>query len=203
MKHNTKTSVKNVTLEIVSPMHPLWEQVINHVSQRYHQAFNADLKQFMPAYLTLMNHDDILSVCGFSTAQDQRLFLEQYLDDDAQTLVASTFDCTVKRSNLVEFGHLASFANGMSSLHFYLIAEMLVDNGFEWCIFTATDPLHAMMVRLGLEPKIIANADQNKIPDAKSTWGSYYEHQPRVLAGNLRKGLERLQLIQKRMRKQA
>ena len=91
----------------------------------------------------------------------------------------------------------------MSSLHFYLIAEMLVNLGFEWCIFTATDPLHAMMARLGLEPHIIAQAAQNKVPYAKSTWGSYYEHQPRVLAGNLQKGLERLRLVQERKRKQA
>lgn len=103
----------------------------------------------------------------------------------------------------MEFGHLASFAKGMSALHFYLIAEMLVNLGFEWCIFTATDPLHAMMARLGLEPHIIAQADQNKVPDAESTWGSYYEHQPRVLAGNLQKGLERLRLVQERKRKQA
>ncbi|MDW1853670.1 thermostable hemolysin, partial [Vibrio sp. Vb0888] len=38
---------------------------------------------------------------------------------------------------------------------------------------------------------------------AESTWGSYYEHQPRVLAGNLQKGLERLRLVQERKRKQA
>ena len=203
MKRHAKTSAQSVTLEIVNPTHPLWQKVIKHVSQRYQEAFFAKLKQFMPAYLTLIDNDNIISVCGFRIAKDEPLFLEQYLEDDAHKLVSSVFNCDVKRSNLVEFGHLASFAKGMSPLHFYLIAEMLVELGFEWCIFTATDPLHAMMTRLGLEPQIIAHADQNKVPDAQSTWGSYYEHQPRVLAGNLLKGLERLQLIQERKRKQA
>ncbi|MDW1858908.1 thermostable hemolysin [Vibrio sp. Vb0974] len=203
MKHHAQTSADGFTLDIVYPMHPLWSQVIEHVSQRYQEAFFAELKQFMPAYLTLIEGGQIISVCGFRIAEDEPLFLEQYLEDDAQKLVSNVFNCAVKRSNLVEFGHLASFAKGMSSLHFYLIAEMLVNLGFEWCIFTATDPLHAMMARLGLEPHIIAQADQNKVPDAESTWGSYYEHQPRVLAGNLQKGLERLRLVQERKRKQA
>ncbi|PFG56239.1 thermostable hemolysin [Vibrio sp. ES.051] len=203
MKHYASNLAKGFTLEIVYSTHPLWKNVIEHVSQRYQEAFFAELKQFMPAYLTLINDEHIISVCGFRIAESQPLFLEQYLEDDAHKLVSSAFNCEVTRANLVEFGHLASFAKGMSSLHFYLIAEMLVEQGFEWCIFTATDPLHAMMTRLGLEPQIIAQAEQNKVTDAQSTWGSYYEHQPRVLAGNLLKGLERLRLVQEKKHKQA
>ncbi|MHA2938042.1 thermostable hemolysin [Vibrio sp. RC27] len=203
MTARRRTSLNNVTLDIIHPTHPLRKRVIEHVSRRYQDAFFAELKQFMPAYLTLMDNNNIVSVCGIRIAEDEPLYLEQYLDDDADKVISSMLDCEVSRSSLVEFGHLASFANGMSSLHFYLMAKTLVEFGFEWCIFTATDPLHAMMVRLGLEPQVIVHADQQKIPNAHSTWGSYYEHQPRVLAGNLRKGLERLQCIHERKTKQA
>ncbi|HIF9067249.1 TPA: thermostable hemolysin [Photobacterium damselae] len=203
MKHYVRTYAYGFTLDIVYPTHSLWNQVIEHVSLRYQEAFLARLKQFMPAYLTLIKGDQIISVCGFRIAEDEPLFLEQYLEDDAQKLVSNVFNCNVTRSNLVEFGHLASFSKGMSSLHFYLIAEMLVNLGFEWCIFTATDPLYAMMERLGLQPRIIAKADQYKVPEAESTWGTYYEHQPRVLAGNLQKGLECLRVVQERKFKQA
>ncbi len=203
MKKHAQTSIQGFTLDIVNPTHPLWQKVIEHVSLRYQAAFFAELKLFMPAYLTLTDTNNIISVCGFRIASQEPLYLEQYLEDEAQNLVSRVFQCDVKRSNLVEFGHLASFAKGMSALHFYLIAQMLVELGFEWCIFTATDPVHAMMARLGLEPHIIAHADPDKVPDAKSTWGSYYDHQPRVLAGNLVKGLERLRLIEEQKRKQA
>ncbi len=203
MKKYAETSKQEFTLDIVSPIHPFWHKVIEHVSLRYQEAFFAELKFFMPAYLTLISNDTIISVCGFRIAEEEPLFLEQYLEDEAQNLVSRVFQCDIKRSNLVEFGHLASFAKGKSALHFYLIAQMLVELGFEWCIFTATDPLHAMMARLGLEPHVIAHADPNKVPDAQSTWGSYYDHQPRVLAGNLVKGLERLRAVEERKRKQA
>lgn len=203
MKHSIANTNNELSLDIVCPSDPRWEAVVQHVSTRYRQAFFADLRQFMPAYLTLTDHNEIMSVCGFRHANTERLYLEQYLEDEAQILLSDAFKCDVKRDNLVEFGHLASFAQGLSTLHFYLIAQMLVERGLEWCIFTATESLHTMMARLGLEPQIIAQADKSKVPDAHTTWGAYYEHHPRVLAGNLVKGLERLSFVQERRRKLA
>jgi len=70
----------------------------------------------------------------------------------SEQVLSQRFSSDIQRSNLIEFGHLASFTKGTSPTHFYLMAEMLVSMGFEWCIFTATDPLHALMTRMGLEP---------------------------------------------------
>lgn len=195
MKPLTYVTTSTCELDVVYPLHPLWNSVVEHVSLRYQQAFGADLRVFMPGYLTLLDANSIVSVCGFRIAADEPLFLEQYLDAPAQDLISQLFETHVERSNLVEFGHLASFAKGMSPLHFLLIAEYLVDNGFEWCIFTATDPLYALMSRLGLDPRLITSADAEKVLDSEKTWGTYYEHQPKVFAGNLLKGLQRLRLI--------
>lgn len=195
--------IDGLCLEIVHPQHPLWPAAIDYVKQRYELAFAAHLEQFMPAYLVLEQHGRILSLCGFRIAADEPLFLEQYLQQPAERLLSATFSTEIERSNLIEFGHLASFTKGTSPTHFYLIAEMLVGLGYEWCIFTATDPLHALMTRLGLEPQEIAKADPSRIENAQQTWGLYYEHQPRVLAGNLKKGLTRLRTIFQRLQKQA
>ena len=203
MKPTTQALASHCQLDIVYPSHPLWVAVIEHVSLRYQQAFWADLKVFMPAYLALLSNGEIISVCGFRIASEEPLFLEQYLDAPAQQLVSGLFEQPIQRSNLVEFGHLASFAKGMSPLHFYLIAHFLVENGYEWCIFTATDPLYALMSRLGLEPRLITRAEAEKVVDADAVWGTYYQHQPKVFAGNLTKGLGKLRLINQRSRKQA
>ncbi|WP_427982633.1 thermostable hemolysin [Agarivorans sp.] len=190
-------------LNIVGPEHPMWQNVVTHVQQRYQLAFMANVKQSMPAYLALIDNSNILSVCGFRAAENEALYLEQYLDCPAEQLVSKLFNCSISRANLVEFGHLASFTKGLSPLHFYLIAELLVEQGFEWCIFTATDPLHALMMRLGLEPKLIAEASPSKVNDAQQIWGSYYDTHPKVYAGNLSKGLSRLRMLQQRKIKQA
>jgi len=203
MKYPESKAATSSQLSIVGPDHPMWQNVVTHVQQRYQLAFMANVKQNMPAYLALMDNNAILSVCGFRAAQNEALYLEQYLERPAEQHVAELFNCSLSRANLVEFGHLASFTKGLSPLHFYLIAELLVEQGFEWCIFTATDPLHALMMRLGLEPKLIAEASPTKINDAQNIWGSYYETHPKVYAGSLSKGLQRLRLLQQLKQKQA
>jgi phosphoglycolate phosphatase-like HAD superfamily hydrolase len=96
---------------------------------------------------------------------------------------------------VIEFGQLASFAHGNSPIHFFLMAEKLVEQGYEWCIFTATDPLHALMKRLGLTPTVIAEASAERVPEAEKIWGTYYQHKPRVLAGNLVEGYQHLSAL--------
>ncbi|AEH32770.1 delta-VPH [Vibrio anguillarum] len=189
MPMKTIRSASDLQLAVIDPSHPRWLEAIHLVRERYQQAFDARLITFMPAYLALLDHDEMKSVCGFRVAQQEPLFLEQYLDQPADEILSQRFDCRVSRSALIEFGQLASFGRGLSALHFTLIAQQLVDLGYEWCVFTATDPLHALMRRFGLQPTLIAKASASCIPNANQIWGSYYQHSPRILAGNLAQGL--------------
>ncbi|PWI35151.1 delta-VPH [Vibrio albus] len=179
-------------LQVIDRHHPFWDRAVCQIRERYQQAFEAQLYSFMPVYTALTQSEQIISLCGYRIAGSESLFLEQYLGKQAEIILSETFSATVLRESLVEFGHLGSFAKGISYFHFLKMTEILVEQGMEWCIFTATDPLYALMKRLGLNPVVIADADPEKIPDASSTWGSYYQYQPRVFAGNLRHGLELL-----------
>ena len=147
----------------------------------------------MPAFMVLTVENEMIASCGFRVAEDEPLFLEQYLDTDADVLVSQTFNTKIKRSQLIEFGQLSSFTRSTSPLHFLLMVETLVSLGYKWCIFTAIGPLHALMKRLGLYPTLIAEANPNNIPNVEHTWGTYYKHQPRIMAGNLQQGLTLLQ----------
>ncbi|GHZ24177.1 thermostable hemolysin [Vibrio cholerae] len=190
----------DLTLEVITPTHPRWNEAIKLVDERYQQAFDAHLTAYMPAYLALLDKQVMKSVCGYRIAEQEPLFLEQYLDEPADRLLAQRFACPIPRGKLIEFGHLASFGRGLSAFHFRLMAQQLVAMGFEWCIFTATDPLHALMRRFGLQPTLIAQASPARIPNASQIWGTYYQHRPRIWAGNLVHGcthLNQLHLNQK------
>ncbi|MBD0785949.1 thermostable hemolysin [Vibrio sp. Y2-5] len=192
-------------LEIIDRFHPQRSDIEHYIAQRYSLAFDAHLNSFMPTFMALMEGEEIRSLCGFRVASDEPLFLEQYLDEPADKLlnhvfhqplsVENTANNRIERSNLIEFGQLASFSKGFSTLHFLLMTKKLVESGYEWCIFTATDPLYAMMSRLGLESTVLAEADPSRIPDATYTWGNYYQHQPRIVAGNLKHGLAHLEAL--------
>lgn len=183
----------NLTLVHIDKDHPFREKTESYVASRYASAFHARINTFMPDFLALVdNQNHLLSVCGFQSAAAGPLFLEQYLDLPADLLMSERLGLPVSRYELIEFGQLAAFSKGMSSLHFTLIARYLVNLGYHWCIFTATGPLQAMMRRLGLTPHILADASADRIPDAEKTWGTYYCHQPRISGGNLAAGLQTL-----------
>lgn len=179
-------------LEVVDRSHHKRNEIETYISQRYSLAFDAHLDAFMPTFMALMEGDELRSLCGFRVASEEPLFLEQYLDISADTLISEAYGCEIRRNDLVEFGQLASFSRGFSALHFLLMTQYLVESGYEWCIFTATDPLYAMMSRLGLDTIILAEADPQRIPNATDIWGTYYQHQPRIVAGNLKRGFEHL-----------
>ncbi len=182
-------------LEIVERAHPQRKEVEQYISQRYELAFDAHLDAFMPTFLALMEEGEVRSLCGFRVASEEPLFLEQYLDLPADVLLTRVYGNKIARHELVEFGQLASFSKGFSAHHFLLMTEYLVESGYEWCIFTATDPLNAMINRLGLETVTLAEADPSRIPNATDIWGSYYQHQPRIVAGNLNQGVSQLRAL--------
>ncbi|WP_051288149.1 thermostable hemolysin [Photobacterium halotolerans] len=182
-----------LTLVHIDKDHPFRDKTESYVASRYACAFHARIHTFMPDFLALVDdQNQLLSVCGFQSADAGPLFLEQYLDLPADRLMSEQFGLPVSRCELIEFGQLAAFSKGMSSLHFTLIARHLVNLGYHWCIFTATGPLQAMMRRFGLTPHILADASADRIPDAEKIWGTYYCHQPRISGGNLAAGLQAL-----------
>ena len=187
------TTTASVTFKVIHLSHPLRQEVERYIASRYAVAFEAQITEFMPTFLAVYSEqNELLSVCGYRIASQEPLFLEQYLPTPAEQTMEKQFAEKVKRETLIEFGQLASFSNGISPIHFLLMTQHLVEQGFEWCIFTATDPLYAMMVRLGLQPTILAIADKSLIANAQETWGTYYRRAPRVSAGNLKLGLTQL-----------
>lgn len=190
-RHNSST----LNLMVIDAHHPRWQEAIDYIALRYCEAFSAHVNHFMPRFMALSDHEKILALCGIRSGNEGELFLEQYLDTSAESILSQVFSTPIPRDKLIEFGQLASFTQGMSPEHFYLMASTLVEQGFEWCIFTATDPLFRLMKRLGLEPTVITEADPSRIYNAKQVWGTYYEHHPRILAGNLKQGLARLHAI--------
>ncbi|AMG29554.2 delta-VPH [Grimontia hollisae] len=178
---------------LVGEHHPLREHVEHYVRERYALAFDATLLVFMPTFACILDSDGaLLSVCGFRTADSGPLFLEQYLDSPAETVLSQQFGTVIPRDAVIEFGQLASFSRGVSLTLFAHLSQYLVSCGYQWGIFTATGPLQALMHRFGLQPVTLQRADACRVENAASLWGSYYSFLPHVSAGNLVGGATQL-----------
>ncbi|SET50271.1 thermostable hemolysin [Thorsellia anophelis] len=189
-----KLNLNTLHLVTIEPNDVAWPKVQQYVHDRYKIAFDAQLNTFMPHFMALFDDkEEIRSLCGFREGRNNTsLFLENYLDDSADHILSLHFQTNINREKMIEFGQLASFSRGISAYHFLLMTERLVEMGYEWCIFTATDLLHALIKHMGLQTTLIAYADPKRVANAEKIWGHYYEHQPRILAGNLIEGAKAL-----------
>lgn len=185
--------INGIEFVLVGEHHPLRENVEHYVRERYALAFDATLLVFMPTFACIFDGDGaLLSVCGFRAADSGTLFLEQYLDSPAETVLSQQFGTVIPRGAVIEFGQLASFSRGVSLTLFAHLSQYLVSCGYQWGIFTATGPLQALMHRFGLQPVTLQRADACRVENAASLWGRYYSFLPHVSAGNLVGGATQL-----------
>src|SRR5690606_23573252 len=118
------------------------------------------------------------------------MFLEHYLDQPVEQIIAGRVGTPVARSGIVEIGNLASARRGASPLLFLIVAAALDAAGYRWLAFTATPQVEKLVTRLQYQPLTLSGVDPARLGDAITHWGSYYEARPEVmcvpLAGALR-----------------
>ena len=166
------------------------------VQQRFRQAHGADIRHFMPQLFGMSNAGgELCAVAGVRLASEEPLFLERYLDDSIDPLIAATAGRPVDRACIVEVGNLAASDNGSARLSIITLTYMLAMGGLEWVAFTGNIGLVNSFHRLGLKPVTLCAADPARLGDDRHSWGSYYESKPWVHVGNIRAGFIHLRNI--------
>lgn len=153
----------------------------------YRLAYGAQVKQFMPLLVSLRNaKGDLLAVCGFRHAGAENLFLETYLNEPIEAFLPSKSGGRVAREDIVEVGNFAAFRPGMSRHMIAVLASYIHEIGAKWIVFTATPGIRNAWARLGIELIPVCRADKGQLdPACGEEWGSYYDGNPYVMAGNV------------------
>ncbi|TNE76470.1 MAG: thermostable hemolysin [Gammaproteobacteria bacterium] len=157
-----------------------------YVANQFETVYGARIKEFMPLFLSLNCGNQLSAVTGINPVEANPLFLEQYLDSTIEQAIGNEFSTEVNRLSIVEIGNLAATQRGSSQLLFVLLAVTLQRAGFRWITFTATPQVRKTINRLGFELRTIAAADPTRLPEGSvELWGSYYQSNPLVVAGDL------------------
>jgi hypothetical protein len=160
-----------------------------HDCFRYH--YRAEIRQFLPVLMSLSDNSQRLqAVLGFRHASHgEALFLENYLDQPVEQLLASRIQAPVDRERLVEVGNLAVADSGGGRWLITALTAYLSATQAEWAIFTIGPVLQNAFKRMGLKLIELAEAQRERLPaDEQSLWGNYYEQRPKVMAGNVAHG---------------
>ncbi len=162
-------------------------RVEDFIKAIYKQSYNADIEVHYPVLMSIRNADnDILAAVGFRYAHEEQLFLEQYTGPSIENVL----ECN--RHEIVEIGNLASAGQGASVFLFAALASYLKNKNILYATITGTDFLHEYFEKIGLNPRKICDANISALSHDKQKWGSYYDTQPRVLAGSVDTGVKRL-----------
>ncbi|MBK6602511.1 MAG: thermostable hemolysin [Betaproteobacteria bacterium] len=154
--------------------------------------YGAEVSAFAPHLMLLEQQQRIVAATGWRAAKDDALFLERYLDQPVEQALARLAKQEVRRERIVEVGNLAAEKPGGTVQVVRALTAHLDRLGYEWVVFTATRELVGIFSRLGLPLLAIAAADPARLGDAVGAWGRYYETQPVVVAGRIRRASERI-----------
>lgn len=172
---------------------PQRAEVEQFIREVYAQRYGATVTDFMPVLVSLADPaGGLVAAAGYRSADAGPLFLERYLARPVEDALAAASGRMPPRSQVVEIGHLAASRAGAGRGLIFQLGPHLARLRYRWAVATLTRELLQLFGRLGLAPLALAPADPGALGEAAALWGSYYEHEPVVLAGEIQPALRRL-----------
>ena len=172
-------------LAVHTPDDPQRAGVQQFIRTVFAQRYGADVRQFAPRLVSLQDEGEIVAAAGYRSADEAPLFLERYLSAPVEALLASAGEARPARRSVVEVGNLAADRAGEGRRLIALLGPHLAEQGFEWVVGTITTELRHLFIRLGVTPLALGTAHAAALGEEGAHWGSYYDHEPVVLAGHL------------------
>lgn len=170
----------------LSPQRALLEEFVRH---QFLEHFGAKIRRFMPELLGLNDSNGaIRAVVGCRAAAAERLFLEAYTREPIEDALAARNGFFVPRERIVEVGSLACRNATAAVAIVRALVPHLTNAGFSWVVFTGADTVMNVFRSLGLAPRALCPANPLLLGDARHDWGTYYDHNPHVLAGRIADG---------------
>lgn len=164
------------------------------IHERFSLQHGAQVRHFLPCLFGLEDADgQLLGAVGLRSGASSPFFLERYLSQPIEGVIAAHHQHNPpSRQQIVEVGNLASCGSGAARLLIVALTDLLVATGFRWVTFTGTPGLLNSFQRLGLTPLPLGPANPDCMGAELADWGSYYDSQPQVMAGDIYAGHQRL-----------
>ncbi|MBI4938963.1 MAG: thermostable hemolysin [Nitrosomonadales bacterium] len=158
-------------------------EVEQFIGEVFRQAYGAKIKRFKPCLMSLRDQDNkLVAACGFRSAAHEPLFLEAYLDQPIEAVLAERTGSPVERGDIVEVGNLSVMEPGVARYLITAIVSRLHTTSKQWAVFTAVPLVRNAFTKTGLKPAMLGDADKSRLPaEEQAEWGSYYEQKPQIM----------------------
>jgi len=159
-------------------------EIERFIGDVFYRAYGAKIKRFKPCLMSLRDRDHkLVAACGFRNAVPGPLFLETYLDQPIEAVLAEHVGFPVMRHDIVEVGNFSVIEPGMARYLITAINDHLHDTSNQWAVFTAVQSLRNTFARLHMCTLMLRDAGKGRLPpEDRAEWGSYYAQKPQVMA---------------------
>ena len=178
----------------IAPQSDERRQLQEFISSVFRTHYGARIDTFCSQLLGVRNPDgQLTAAAGYNLAEEGPLFLEQYLDQPLEK-IARQRGIALHRFETAEVGNLAAAEAGGARMLIRLMTEHLHQMGRRWVVFTATKSLINSFNRMGLPTVELARATADRVRNP-AAWGSYYDHAPLVVLGDISMGYAHLEAL--------
>ena len=161
-------------------------EIERFIAERFRQAYGAQVSHFCAHLLGARDAAGAWqAAAGYTPAASGMLFLEHYLDRPVEVVLSGALGARVQRPRIVEVGNLVAAAAGAGRRFLPALGRHLVELDYQWVVFTATREVRNLLRRLSYPAHVLGPAACERLPDHGAAWGSYYAHDPSVMAGCL------------------
>jgi Thermostable hemolysin len=159
-------------------------EIEQFIAAIFFQVCGAKVRFFLPTLMSLRDQDGkLVAACGIRNAGTERLYLESYMDKPVEQVISELTGSTVERSDIVEIGNYSVAEMGMSRQLISAIFDQLHATSKQWAVFTAVQVVRNALIKSGIIPEILCDADIKRLPpEEQFNWGSYYEQKPQIMA---------------------
>ncbi|MDX8379602.1 MAG: thermostable hemolysin [Gallionella sp.] len=184
MKKTLKSRQRPFTVHFSEPDAADRAEVEQFIRDVFFQVCAAKIKNYLPSLISLRDLDDkIIAAYGIRDAGAKPLFLEHYMNTSVEQLFSTQIGAPVARNDIVEIGNFSVAEMGWSRQLIGTIFDRLHTTSKQWAVFTAVQVVRNSLIKSGINPTILCDADKNTLPLSEQTeWGSYYEQNPQVMA---------------------
>lgn len=167
-----------------------YTEVKNFIETVFKKHYRAEISVGMPQLMAVIGKEEskVISAVGIRSAADSELFLEQYLDQPIEKILEQIFGHKVERKEIVEIGSLASGKRDAAKFLYSTLATYLKSQDFKYGVMTGTQYLQKYFRNIGMKPRIIAEAKQERLRDQSVNWGTYYKNNPKVMVMEVKRG---------------
>jgi hypothetical protein len=183
----TKTrryQVNEITAHTVTKEAPCRREVEAFIHAVFKVSYGANVTEFMPTLVALRDGNGVLiAAFGMRSANEEKLFLEQYLDMPVEQLLTEGLGKPITRNEITCIGNLAVPNPRNAGVLIAHIIQHSLEIGIEWCVATAHHSLQNGLIKGGRDVYPLHLADKARLsPEEQLVWGSYYDDMPQVIA---------------------